>query len=195
MFCGFCNSKAIEKKSYFVFGRHRFKSFFKSLLSTILQHSFIAALVSISTFILFYAITGLFVTAEFDWMTMFGSFLPANFYPNHPLLFVIFMFVTIYFVLAFVFAFISCGIMLWIDNPYYGIFGIVIAYYLYFYVGEYLDFFFNLDFDLFWIGNTVTAYDTWRTTSQVFIPLIPISLFGIGLVCFGIKRHEKNVNA
>lgn len=186
---------AIEKKSYFVFGRHRFKSFSKSLLGAILRHSFISSLVSTSVFILFHALVAPFISPEtLDFMTMYGSFLPADFYPNHPLLFVIFMFGTIYLALAFLFAFISCGVMLWIDRAYYGIAGIVTGYFLYLHAGAHLDFFLNLDFDLFFLGQAITAFNTGRTTSQVFIPLVPLALIGIVIVYWGIKKQEKSVS-
>ena len=182
-----------EKKSYFVFGRHRFKSFSKSLLGAMLKHSFIAAFVSFATFILFYGIVGLFVTSHLEGMTEYGRFLSDILWYDQPFLFVIFMFGTIYFALAFIFSLISCGVMLWVDNPYYTISGIVVANYLYFYIGGYLDYFLNLNFDLFWMGNSMVAFNTWRTTVQVFIPLIPLALVGIGIVYFGIKKQEKNV--
>lgn len=182
-----------EKKSYFVFGRHRFKSLSKSLWRGIVQHSLVAAFINSATFITFYAITGIFVTRESAWMTMYGSFLPQSFYQNYPFLFVVFMFLTIYFALAFVFAFISCSVLLWVDNPFYGIFGIVIAYYIYLNVGSYLDYILNLRFDLFWLGDTVASFNTWRTTSEVFIPLIPLFLIGIVIAYFGVKKEERNV--
>jgi len=182
---------AIEKKSYFSFCQDQFKSFSKCVLYSILQHSLIAAFVSISTFIIFHAIVGLFVTPTLDYITYFGSFLPDSFYANHPLLFIIFMFSTIYFAFAFVCAFTSCGLMLWIKNPYYGIANITAIYHLSFYTGSFLDALLNLNFDLFWLGNTVVAFNTFSTTSQVFIPLIPISLIGIVLVYFGIKKYAK----
>jgi len=185
---------AKEKNSYFVFGRHRFKSFSRSLFGAICQHALIAAVISFCTFVLFYGIVGLFVTPELDGMTEFARRLSDILWVDHPFLFVIFTFGTVYFALAFIFAFISCGVMLWVDNPYYAISGIVVANYLYFYVGGYLDYFLNLNFNLFWMGNTVVAFNTWRTTTQVFIPFIPITIVGIVIVYLGIKRQEKNVN-
>jgi len=186
-----------ELKSCFVFGVHRFKSSSKSLLLAIAQHSLIAALVSTATFILFYAIIGLFVTAHFDWMTMFGQFFHGDLYENNPLLFFIFMFCTIYFSFGFLFAFISCGLMLFIERPYFVIFGIAVAYYVYFYVGSYLDYFLSLllghHIELFWLGNTVTAFNTYQTTLQVFIPLIPIAIFAGILVFLGVQKRIKNV--
>jgi len=187
-----------ELKSYFVFGRHRFKSYSKSLLGSVVKHSFIAAFISMSAFILFYAIIGLFVTAQQDWMTMFGSFLPAGFYSSYPLLFFIFMFLTIYFVIAFIFASISCGVMMFVENAYYAIFGITVAYYINLHVAVYLDRLlsasFGRDIEFFWLGSTVIAFNTFRTTSQVFIPLIPLSLIAIAIVYFGIKKQTRKVS-
>ena len=187
-----------ELKSYFIFGAHRFKSQSKRLMHSMIEHSFIAALVGSSAFILFFAITGLFVTTHHNWMTVFGSFFPDGFYENNTLLFFIFMFSTVYFSFGFIFAFISCGLMLFTERPYYVIFGITAAYYLYFYVGGYLDYFLSLyvghHIEFFWLGSTVTAFNTFRTTLQVFIPLIPIAIIAGVIVFFGIRKRAKNIS-
>jgi hypothetical protein len=184
-----------ELKSYFVLGAHRFKSYKKSLVAAILKHSFIAALVCSLTFILFFAINGLFVTTQHDWMTTVGSFLPDGFYEDHTLLFFAFLFGTVYFLFGFLFALISCGIMLYIERPYFIIIGITVAYYLYLFVGGYFDYFLSMIFgyqvEIFWIGSTVTAFNTFRSISQVLIPLIPVGVITGVIIYFGIKRYAK----
>jgi|GEM_PF-891600 len=184
-----------EQKCLFVFGRNRFLSFSRSMWWSIIQHSLIAAFITSMTLIIFHGIIGLFLTSFRETMTYSMSFIPYNFFGRNPFLFFAILFSTIYFVFGFTMAFLFCGVMLWIKNPYYGISGFLIGYYLYFYIGDLFDTILNLNFRLFWLGDMVTAFNTFSSTSEVLIPLIPLISIAIGLTYFGIKRQAQNVNA
>jgi len=177
-----------EKKSYFILGRHRFRSLTKSIVSSILSYSLISGLCTVFTFLLFYSIGGLFVTNDLDYLGEFASIFPDNFYAENPYLFFVFMVCTIYFALAFVFGMLSCGLMLWVDNQYYVLVGVLVFYFVYGVIGV-------------WIGSdwtalfgSIVAFNTYRSTGTVFLPLIPILSLALLLVIFGIRKYRYDLN-
>lgn len=177
-----------EKKSYFVFGRHRFKSLPKSMLTAIFTYSLVAGLATIITFLLFYALLGIFVTNQLINIGNFASIFPSNFYALHPFLFFVFMVCTIYFALAFVFGLLCSGLMLWLNNEYYVLVIVLAFYYLYGYVGGY----FNNKW--FTILKSVTAFNTLNSTGETFLPLLPILGLALVLISLGVRRHKYNIN-
>lgn len=177
-----------EKKLYFQQGFNRFKNYNKSIIKTILTYSVISGLTISLGFITYFTIGSFFMTRSLEDIGGYASILPDGFYSNHPYLFFVFMAITIYFVIGFVFGLFGCGISMLVENKYLIIVIPLIAYILDAYIIGGLGF---VDLQIF---RSVCSFNTILSTFESFIPIIPFLVISIILIVIGIVKNRKIIN-
>ena len=108
----------VEKRSLYVFGRHRYPSVKKAIYKDVVQYVLLSTMTVVVSFLVFYSIGGLFVYPSIEDIGGFASVFPEDFYINHPYLFFVFMVCTIYLSLAIVFSLLTCALVLLTDREY-----------------------------------------------------------------------------
>ena len=101
-----------ELKSYYVFGANRFRNYTKEVLRGVFSHALIGGLLIVLVFTVFFSIGSIFMQSSLTDIGGYASILPDGFYSKHPYLFFMFMTVTIYFTIGFVFSLLGCAIAL-----------------------------------------------------------------------------------
>ena len=176
-----------EKRSLYIFGRHRYPSFKKAVYKDVAQYVFLSVVTVVFSFITFYSIGGLFVYRSIEDIGGFSAILPENFYINHPYLFFVFMVCTIYLSLTIVFSLLSCALVLLTDREYKVILLILLIYFLYGKLGVYTE---SILFDIF---TSFTAFNTNYSTFETFIPLVILLIISLILLALGVKKVTKNI--
>lgn len=176
-----------ERKSYFVFGAGRFKSYNKTLIQAILVYTLEGGLCICLAFIIYFTIGSFFMTPALDNISDFASIFPEGFYSKFPYIFFIFMSMTIYFLIGCVFAGLSCAIALYTRKEFYVLFIPILIYMLEYYTYS----LFRLH--LFHIPSSVIAYNSSYSTLETFIPLIPLAALDFLLVWIFLKRRRREI--
>lgn len=177
-----------EKKLYFQQGFNRFKNYNKSIIKTILTYSVIGGLTISLGFIIYFTIGSFFMTRSIQNIGGYASILPDRFYVNHPYLFFVFLAITMYFTIGFVFGLFGCGISMMVENKYLIIAIPLIVYILDAYIIGGLGF---VDLQIF---RSVASFNTTLSTFESFIPIIPFLVISIILIVIGLIKNRKIVN-
>lgn len=175
-----------ELKSYYVFGANRFRSYKKEVLRGVFSHALIGGLLIVLVFAVFFSVGSIFMLPAITDIGGYASILPDGFYSKHPYLFFMFMTVTIYFTIGFVFALLGCGIALVSNKPHNIIIIPMIAYIADAYI---LGGFFG--FPNYQIFHSVGAFNVTTTTFQTFIPILPFLIAAIIVLIIGVKRNKS----
>lgn len=178
-----------ERKSYYVFGASRFSNYKKDIVNAIIMYSFIGGLVISISFTIFFLSGDLFLKASIDNIGGFAMIFPDGFYAQNPCLFFLFMTWTIYFLLGFSFALLTCGLALFVDKEIYISIAILLIYIGISYLGQ------MFDFLPLKISESVCAFNTLYSTWEIFVPAISIIIFDIILVGVGVIRRGNFVDA
>lgn len=177
-----------EVRSYFILGANRFINYRKELMKAIAFYSIRGGIGISIAFVIYFSIGNLFVIPSIDDIGGFASIFPKDFYSQHPYLFFVFMALTIYFVIGFVFAFMACGLILFTEKE---LFILVIPLAGYF-ISNYLGYAFNLL--PFKISESICAFNTLYSTSEIFIPVIPLLIIDVILLYFGIRKKRGAID-
>lgn len=164
----------------------RFKNYNTALIKGILFHSLIGGIVISSVFIVFFSVGKIFMLPEIDNIGGYASIFPDNFYKDHSYLFFIFMSVTIYFAIGFVFALLGCGVAIATRKKHDVI---IIPMLLYLCDAYVLGGIFGLY--KYQIFGSVCAFNTIYTTFETFIPLIPFLIISVITIIFGMININR----
>lgn len=176
-----------ERESYLNLGAAKFLSYKRETWKTCFKYGFIGgAGISLTMGVYFTAFT-YFLSPALDDIGGFDNIFSEGFYHNHPYVFFMFMAFSIYFAFGFVFALMGCGVALWTDKSYLVLLLPLIFYTVENYISATTQF-----FPVF-ISLCVTAFNTTYSTFEVFIPLIPILIFDLILIGFGIRRKGVGI--
>lgn len=163
----------------------RFKNIRGDLLKGVFQHSFLGGGIISIIFIIFFSVGAIFMVPQLDDIGGYASTLPKGFYSAHPYLFFLFMSITIYFAIGFIFALLGCGIaiitrrkqdviiipmMLYLSDAY--IIGGVLGLYK------------------FQIFGSVCAFNTVYSTVEAFIPLIPFLIISAVVLWIALRKRD-----
>ncbi len=177
-----------ELKSYYVFGANRFNNYNKKILRGVLSYSLIGGLLVVLVFAIFFSVGAIFMVPQISDIGGFASIFPEDFYSHHPYLFFMFLTVTMYFAIGFIFSLLGCGIALISDRPHNIIMIPMIAYISDAYIlGGYLGL---TNYQIF---GSVCAFNTTLSTGKSFIPLSPFLIAAIIVVIVGLKRNKRIV--
>ena len=178
-----------ERKSYFVLGAHRFNNYKKSIVNSIIMYSLIGGFVISISFTVFFLLGNLFLKASITNIGGFAMIFPDGFYAQNPCLFFLFMAWTIYFLIGFVLALLTCGLALFLDKEIYISIATFVIYIGLSFLGQ------MFDFLPFKISESVCAFNTLYSTVEIFVPAISILIFDIVLVGVGVFKRGKFVDA
>ncbi|MGO3793043.1 hypothetical protein [Vagococcus salmoninarum] len=171
-----------EKRSLFYLGRHRVESFSRLMLKSSLVYTFQSAFFFCLSCTIFYSIGGLFVRRGLTDIGDFASIFPVGFYERHPYLFFMFMVWSIYFVMALVFSFLACGLVLLLEKEYQVLLGILAIYHGFNYIGV------ITSSRFFAVFTSFGAFNTVYQTHEVFYAALPLCLLGLVLWFIGLKK-------
>lgn len=176
-----------ERRSYFVFGASRFRSYNKNLIRSLLVYTLEGGFCICLAFVIYFSIGSFFMTPALVDISGFASIFPEGFYSKYPYLFFIFMSTTIYFLIGCVFAGLSCSIALFTDKEFYVMLIPILIYILQYYTYS------IFKIHLFHIPASVIAYNSPYTTLENFIPLIPFVILNVLLVLIFLRRRKNNI--
>lgn len=174
-----------EKNTFYVYATNRLKSRRKSICKAILSYGVMGGLAVSAGFFLYFCAGAYFCIPTLDYISGFESIFNYQLYNAHPFLFLCFMDFTIYFLLGFLFAVMSCGVMLAFDNKITSVILPMFIYIVTSYLGN------ELNIHILQSSSCSTAFCTDYTTGQCFIPLIPIAVIDVILIMIGIRKNEE----
>lgn len=175
-----------EKKSYFVYGSNRFKSYIKTQIFTILKYGLVSGLCISVAFSLFFTIGLAYMVPSISYIGEYTSIFPENFYGEHPYLFFMFMTWSIYFAFAFVFGLMASGVSLWTEKSYY----VLLFPMVYYLASNYLSALF-LGLLPIHLSACVIAFNTNYSTFKTFVPLVLPAVISVVMIATGIRNERR----
>lgn len=173
-----------EMRGYYSYPA-RFNGYKKALIKGVLHHSFIGGCLISLVFIVFFSVGAIFMIPQIDDIGGYASIFPNGFYKDHPYLFFVFMSVTIYFAIGFVFAMLGGGIAVVTCKKH----DVIIIPMLLYLIDAYLigGMFGLYKYQIF---GSVCAFNTIYSTFETFIPLIPFLMIDFVFIVFGIRSRK-----
>jgi len=177
-----CIPFSFELRSYFILGRHRFKSLKRSYYQMILKYAFISASFVTLTMAVIFSIAGLFLMPALNDLGTIDDLFPNGFYNEYPLVVFLFMIFGYYGPLIFSYALLTMGFMLWTKRIYL----IPIFVYMTFIIQTNISFIF--DSPVLNIQRNIVAYNILLPLPQLYISIGIVAIIAIIIIYFGVKK-------
>lgn len=174
-----------ELNTYFAIAANKFSNRRRELLKSVLSYGIMGGMSIFFGFFIYFASQYYFMIPSITDLGGYLSILPENFYAYHPFITIVFILITMYFPIGFLFGVMTCGVLLCTRER---ITAILFPMFIYV-VGSYIGEIFNLS-----ILNIRLCTSVWCTLTpfqENFIPLISVVIIDIILLVVGVKKNEK----
>lgn len=174
-----------EINSFFIMTANRLNNRRMSIAKSIVSYGTMGGLAISLGFFLFFCAGYYFCIPTLNVLSGFESIFNYQLYHDHPFLFLCFMDFSIYFLVGFLFAVMSCGVMLLTNNRITAIIFPLFVFIVGSFVGN------SLGIRLLQFSSCITVFCSDYTTGQCFVPLITVAIIDLIIILIGIRKNEK----
>lgn len=176
-----------ELKTIFKLGANRFKSRKQELYKSIFTYGILGGGALNLGFYLYLLLGSYLCLPQLSSLGGFESIFHYQLYHQHPFLFLTFMCFTMYFLFGFLFAIMTCGVILCFENRITAILFPMLIYVAFSYLG------FGLNLRVLQVSTCTTVFCTEYSTLQCFVPLLSLFCTDLLFIILGVKKNEKIV--
>ncbi|MEG0258412.1 MAG: hypothetical protein RR651_00950 [Lysinibacillus sp.] len=183
-----CIPFTFELRSYFILGRHRFKSLSIQYYRMILKYAFISSSCVTLSMTFVFSIVGFFLIPSVRDLGSIDDWFPQGFYEKSPLFVFIFMILGYYGPMIFSYALLTLGLMLWTKRVYV----VPILVYLTF-IGQ-TKLAHILDSSALNIQRNIVAYNILTPLPQMYVSIGVVAFLACIIIYFGVKKACREYN-